>query len=408
MAFTDEGVGRDDVRPRFAAMLREAEAAGRAGEVHSIVVSDLTRLFRSRRDRERVDRLLDQELVDVITVAESIDTSEPEGVNRYREAADLVILAYEGEWPRSDGRTRRDLVCRYVDSFLQRWFALRGVPAEETAEPLADVRARLLALAARWDSPARTLPLLAPYFELADWHQPQELPLSIRALAVVGVRNSALEDLHLAGRIEQWDWRVITQAAAHALDRFGLVPAGESVVDMDPFEGLCEEFPTARAAFRALAELRPGGETTWERPDVAPPAPLEADATIRLSPEGVEVQHAMDGRVSARIATLLSECVHGEGRLLVPSLKHVSRNPRKLWRVADYVLGHGSSIVTANVNIGPNRITWRAEPVEYNSFDLSWAGYGDLAEAMRENVRVGRNDPCPCGSGRKFKRCCDR
>ncbi len=22
--------------------------------------------------------------------------------------------------------------------------------------------------------------------------------------------------------------------------------------------------------------------------------------------------------------------------------------------------------------------------------------------------RIGRNDPCPCGSGRKFKRCCDR
>jgi len=22
------------------------------------------------------------------------------------------------------------------------------------------------------------------------------------------------------------------------------------------------------------------------------------------------------------------------------------------------------------------------------------------------NVRVGRNDPCPCGSGRKYKQCC--
>jgi uncharacterized protein YecA (UPF0149 family) len=22
--------------------------------------------------------------------------------------------------------------------------------------------------------------------------------------------------------------------------------------------------------------------------------------------------------------------------------------------------------------------------------------------------RVGRNDPCPCGSGKKFKRCCMR
>ncbi|MGH8057916.1 MAG: SEC-C metal-binding domain-containing protein, partial [Candidatus Entotheonellia bacterium] len=24
----------------------------------------------------------------------------------------------------------------------------------------------------------------------------------------------------------------------------------------------------------------------------------------------------------------------------------------------------------------------------------------------REDVKVGRNDPCPCGSGRKYKFCC--
>jgi SEC-C motif-containing protein len=26
----------------------------------------------------------------------------------------------------------------------------------------------------------------------------------------------------------------------------------------------------------------------------------------------------------------------------------------------------------------------------------------------REAPKVGRNDPCPCGSGKKFKKCCDR
>jgi uncharacterized protein len=24
----------------------------------------------------------------------------------------------------------------------------------------------------------------------------------------------------------------------------------------------------------------------------------------------------------------------------------------------------------------------------------------------REDAKVGRNDPCPCGSGKKFKQCC--
>ena len=26
----------------------------------------------------------------------------------------------------------------------------------------------------------------------------------------------------------------------------------------------------------------------------------------------------------------------------------------------------------------------------------------------RDNKKVGRNDPCPCGSGRKYKKCCGR
>ncbi len=26
----------------------------------------------------------------------------------------------------------------------------------------------------------------------------------------------------------------------------------------------------------------------------------------------------------------------------------------------------------------------------------------------REVVQVGRNDPCPCGSGKKYKQCCGK
>lgn len=27
---------------------------------------------------------------------------------------------------------------------------------------------------------------------------------------------------------------------------------------------------------------------------------------------------------------------------------------------------------------------------------------------VRENSKVGRNDPCPCGSGKKYKKCCSK
>jgi preprotein translocase subunit SecA len=31
---------------------------------------------------------------------------------------------------------------------------------------------------------------------------------------------------------------------------------------------------------------------------------------------------------------------------------------------------------------------------------------GPQAPIVRKQERVGRNDPCPCGSGKKYKRCC--
>jgi hypothetical protein len=57
----------------------------------------------------------------------------------------------------------------------------------------------------------------------------------------------------------------------------------------------------------------------------------------------------------------------------------------------------------------------------YNIFELyndvlnSWSGYNDQKEKAisKENVpqpvksdKIGRNDPCPCGSGKKYKKCC--
>jgi preprotein translocase subunit SecA len=32
----------------------------------------------------------------------------------------------------------------------------------------------------------------------------------------------------------------------------------------------------------------------------------------------------------------------------------------------------------------------------------------DLAPVRRDLPKVGRNEPCPCGSGKKFKNCCGR
>jgi len=33
---------------------------------------------------------------------------------------------------------------------------------------------------------------------------------------------------------------------------------------------------------------------------------------------------------------------------------------------------------------------------------------GDNVTVVRTSPKVGRNDPCPCGSGKKYKQCCGR
>jgi preprotein translocase subunit SecA len=51
--------------------------------------------------------------------------------------------------------------------------------------------------------------------------------------------------------------------------------------------------------------------------------------------------------------------------------------------------------------------------------EMAAGGGGDLPEddrpqiqipktVKREEPKVGRNDPCPCGSGKKFKQCCGK
>ncbi|WP_054774967.1 SEC-C metal-binding domain-containing protein [Methylogaea oryzae] len=42
--------------------------------------------------------------------------------------------------------------------------------------------------------------------------------------------------------------------------------------------------------------------------------------------------------------------------------------------------------------------------VEFLNIDDEVAASHD--PIVRESPKTGRNDPCPCGSGKKFKKCC--
>lgn len=51
---------------------------------------------------------------------------------------------------------------------------------------------------------------------------------------------------------------------------------------------------------------------------------------------------------------------------------------------------------------------------EGGAFDFDpWTDYGFDFEPVqqpfvRQTPKIGRNDPCPCGSGKKYKKCCGR
>jgi preprotein translocase subunit SecA len=42
----------------------------------------------------------------------------------------------------------------------------------------------------------------------------------------------------------------------------------------------------------------------------------------------------------------------------------------------------------------------------YTTAGNSGDGKGIKRQPVKKSVKVGRNDPCPCGSGKKYKTCC--
>jgi uncharacterized protein YecA (UPF0149 family) len=50
-----------------------------------------------------------------------------------------------------------------------------------------------------------------------------------------------------------------------------------------------------------------------------------------------------------------------------------------------------------------NADAWKVDPRRINAQKFLYSLYNKQKIKMGD---VGRNDPCPCGSGKKFKKCC--
>ncbi len=49
---------------------------------------------------------------------------------------------------------------------------------------------------------------------------------------------------------------------------------------------------------------------------------------------------------------------------------------------------------------------WDEDETSVSGLDFAAADHGCIDPYARETSKVGRNDPCPCGSGKKYKKCC--
>ena len=56
----------------------------------------------------------------------------------------------------------------------------------------------------------------------------------------------------------------------------------------------------------------------------------------------------------------------------------------------------------------PEKISEMRKPKDQPMVFSGGAERADKQPARRTSKKVGRNDPCPCGSGKKYKKCCGR
>ena len=61
-----------------------------------------------------------------------------------------------------------------------------------------------------------------------------------------------------------------------------------------------------------------------------------------------------------------------------------------------------------SVSVAMGHVARQTRKVESKPTRLYWLQHNDGQPIRRPSNTPGRNDPCPCGSGKKFKKCCLR
>jgi hypothetical protein len=119
----------------------------------------------------------------------------------------------------------------------------------------------------------------------------------------------------------------------------------------------------------------------------------------------VDVDHLEDGYL-ASISFGFDRDTEMAGPFLDPL------NPQS--PLADMLLGHVSAVLSDHAYVDRLErhyylVKAAASPSHPAHEKLSaWLAEGQQVGPLRPRPQIGRNDPCPCGSGKKYKSCCLR
>lgn len=241
-----------------------------------------------------------------------------------------------------------------------------------------DIRQRLQSLLGRWDDPVFRATALLLGTEDATWYEPRAVPLPIRALVAVGVRNSMLEDITASRpsvpalrtareRLRDDQVPIVTGRAVlffgqyyQAHEQWGVPqPYGND----DCFGGLARTYPHTWERLRILATA-PGQEhdlvAAGAQVFALPPAPA-LQGQVRIDPVVLSgYDPAIDPALAAHLTAL---CAGQVPVLFTPTLKWLTRNPAKLLYVIETVLAANATFCTFNYVIRRDYCARRARLV---------------------------------------------
>ena len=99
---------------------------------------------------------------------------------------------------------------------------------------------------------------------------------------------------------------------------------------------------------------------------------------------------------------LINDKSNGGSLVTIMALAHEHDPDLKLRPYSEPVSPERREDLIMGLTVGANKIYKYFEPHRH----MSASNVRERQTFRRETPKVGRNEPCPCGSGRKFKRCC--